>query len=185
MVGAPSSRSKGRMGGSRRSRCARSGGEGSLAGVSCGWNEAVLRQPRNAHRSCTRSLPRVHLKKTVRTHVLRVDPTTKVPITELLFTNPQGMHLRFISRLTFAPPLPLTATCFAVDATFPAWRIWAVRLAVRSCQRSPDPPCEGFATHLVGRGSELGLSCTKVPLSALSSPTPPALPHRGQGSVCP
>jgi len=132
---------------------------------------------------------RVSLVELVRKYFLRVDPSTKITITEPLFMNPQGIHLRFIPRSTSAPPPPpLTATCLTVDVTSSDLaplgqfeQLCGKKLLV--LYGSNMSTCEGFATHLVGRGSELGLSCTKVPLNALSSSTPPELPHRDQGLV--
>merc|ERR1719383_978578 len=108
---------------------------------------------------------------------------------EPLFMNPQGIHLRFIPRSTSAPPPPpLTATCLTVDVTSSDLaplgqfeQLCGKKLLV--LYGSNMSTCEGFATQLVGRGSELGLSCTKVPLNALSSSTPPELPRRDQGLV--
>ena len=49
-------------------------------------------------------------------YFLRVDPSTKITVTEPPLVNPRENHLRFIPRVTSAPPL-LTATCSNINVT--------------------------------------------------------------------
>ena len=71
-------------------------------------------------------------------------------IAEPLFMNTHRVHLRFIPRLTSAPPPPLTATCLTVDVSSSDLAP-SSRYVIRSSLRPTDPTCEGPATHLVGR----------------------------------
>jgi len=130
---------------------------------------------------------RVALVELVRTYYLRVDPSTNIRISNPLFMSAQGIQLRFIPRSTSAPPPALTAACLDVQLTgtdsAPLGNFEQLRgKTLVVLFGSNMTTCEGFATRLVARGSELGLTCSKAPLNALCS-TPPVLPHRDEGLV--
>ena len=122
---------------------------------------------------------RVALVKLVRKYFLRVDPSTKITITMPLFMNPQGIHLRFIPR-SASPPPPLAARFVKANLASDSAPLGKCELLssrrLLALYGSNMSTCEGFATRLVNQGSELGLTCSKAPLNALCSATPPEVP---------
>eukprot|EP00927_Polykrikos_kofoidii_P029658 TRINITY_DN25618_c0_g1_i1.p1 TRINITY_DN25618_c0_g1~~TRINITY_DN25618_c0_g1_i1.p1 ORF type:complete len:1156 (-),score=164.76 TRINITY_DN25618_c0_g1_i1:94-3138(-) len=131
---------------------------------------------------------RVALVELVRKYHIRVDPSTKLTITQPLFMNPQGIYLRFFLRSASAMSIPPpSATCLnlksvvGVTSLSQVEKLAGKRLLVLFASNMGT--CEGFASRIVRQGADLGLECSKAPLDALALDNPPKVPSRGQGFV--
>lgn len=127
---------------------------------------------------------RMALAMIVRRCHIRLDPKSKLKITQPLFANVSGLHLKFVARAgTMVPPPPTSMAlnqvraCSAGLGKIEALAGKKVVVLVGSNMGT----CTSFADRLIAKFSELGMVCEKSPLDALASENPPALPEAQSG----
>jgi len=129
---------------------------------------------------------RMALAMIVRRCHIRLDPKSKLKITQPLFANVSGLHLKFVPRAgTTVPPPPTSIALNQVrTASSGLGKIEALAgKKVVVLVGSNMGTCTSFADRLVTKFSEMGMVCEKSPLDALASDSPPALPKADSGMV--
>lgn len=127
---------------------------------------------------------RMALAEVVRRFHIRLDPSTCLKVTEPLFLNPAGVHLRVVARTQGAPP-PVTVMASQPVSDFDVGDLESLhgkQLVVLFGTNMGS--CEDFADKMYRRGTAMGMTCTKAPLDAVCGEegrTPEGRRRRGAG----